>query len=260
MKPTSPKPGGEEGFVLISAIWLLLLGAAVVAVIQLMVLDRAKSTAFDKAQLKHRLALETAYETAVADMLFNGPRSAFAKLPAETSYTLNGKAITVRMSAESGRLDVNKADLTLIDQALMGLGVNNPERTAFLGVLTSARNKVAGIATTDDLDAALRETGLDSNYGFCMAQYLTVHSGLPRPLAGQMPTELARAIGEPDLSTNAGVQPGSALRIAIAALGGPPLVVVVRITARLDQAADVLDWSAAATCTTSSLSAGKRRA
>ena len=217
--------------------------------IQLTVLDRAKSVAFQKGQLEHRLALETAYETAVADILFNGPRSAFARMPAETVYTLNAKTVKVSVSAESGRIDVNKADLALIDRALMGLGIGSSQRAAFTGRLTQQRQSGSEIATMADLGDILRKARMDANGGICVAQYLTVYSGLPRPLAGHMPGELMRAIGEPNLSTSAGFQPGSALRIAIAAPGGPPLVAVVRITARLDRAVDALDWHKAAGCT-----------
>lgn len=248
MKAPHPKHEGEEGFVLVSAIWLLLLGAAVVAIIQFTVLSRAKSLSFEKDQIEHRLALETAYETAIADMLFNGPRSAFAKMPSQTVYTLNGVSIRISVSSESGKLDINQADPALIDRALMGLGIDASKRTAFLGVLAGNRSSGLNIAMTADLEAALQQAGVGPAGGFCGPQYLTAHSGLPRPLAGQMPLELARAIGQPSSQSDTGFQPGSALRIAVTKPDGPPLVATVRITGRLDQAVDVLDWRIGGDC------------
>ena len=250
VKALNLRQEGEEGFVLVSAIWLLLLGAAVVAIIQFTVLNRAKSLTFEKDQIEHRLALETAYETAIADMLFNGPRSAFAKMPSQMVYTLNGVSMTISVSSESGKLDINQADPALIDRALMGLGIDASKRTAFLGVLAGYRSSGFVISMTADLEAALQQAGVGPAGGFCGLQYLTAHSGLPRPFTGQMPPELARAIGEPSTQRNSGFQPGSALRIAITKPGGPSLVAVVRMTGRLDQAVDVLDWRIGGDCAT----------
>ena len=254
MTSFKPHRQSEEGFVLVSAIWLLLLGAAVVVVIQLTVFNRAQSIAFDREQLERRLALETAYETAVADLLFNGPRSSFAQLPAKSNYNLNGKAITVLVVSESGKLDINRADPGLIDRALMGLGVDSSTRAAFLGTIAATRIKGANIATMPELEAAWQEAGLNSivgrNNSFCAAKYLTVYSGLSRPQSGQMMPELARAIGESHQTADAGVQFGSAMRITIATAEGHPLIVVIRITGRLDNAIDVLDWHRGSDCAT----------
>ena len=75
-------PDSEQGFVLIAAIWLLLLCAVMVAVLMLRGHDRAVAAADASDRLKARLVLESAVETVVADILFNGQASRAATVPA----------------------------------------------------------------------------------------------------------------------------------------------------------------------------------
>lgn len=248
MNTAPSKRDGEEGFVLVSAIWLLLLGAAVVALIQFTVLNRAKNLAFDKEQIGQRLALETAYETAVADLLFNGPRSEFSKLPATANYTLNGKSMTIHVSSESGKLDINDADLALIDRALMGLGVDATKRSALQGLLLNKRSSTSARLASSEIEQLLQEVGLGPNSGQCIDRFFTAHSGLERPTKGQMPPELSQAIGEPNTPTQAGIQPGQALEIVIRAQSFQPLKAVVRISGRLDHPVELLDWKLSEEC------------
>lgn len=248
MKTPITSRAGEDGFVLVSAIWLLLLGAAIVAVIQLTVLNRAKSIAFERGQLERRLALETAYETAVADILFNGPRSSFAKLPGQTDYTLNGVSVRISVSSESGKLDINQADPALIDRALMGLGVDATKRSALQGSLLNMRSSTSAKLSPSEMEQLLQEVGLGPSGGQCIARYFTAHSGLQRPTSGQMAPELAQAIGEPNVPMEFGIQPGQALEIVITAKSFQPLKAIVRITGRLDQAVELLDWKFSRWC------------
>jgi len=73
----------EQGYILITAMWLLLLGGSIVALLMLRNLHAAEAYSDDRPQLQLRYAQESAVETVVADILFNGPRSEFARLPAK---------------------------------------------------------------------------------------------------------------------------------------------------------------------------------
>jgi Tfp pilus assembly protein PilX len=71
-----PRRQSEQGFVLIKAVWLLLLCAAIVAVLMLRC-NTASTTATDEL-LKQQLALDAATETVIAGLLLRGSISQWA--------------------------------------------------------------------------------------------------------------------------------------------------------------------------------------
>ena len=164
-------------------------------------------------------------------------------------YDLSGVKMKVTLKAESGKLDINQADLAFLDRALRGMGIAATPRNAFLGQLAMDRSAGRNIGSGPELYAALSDAGILDQYpAFCSDHLLTVHSGLPRPTVGQMPPELASAIGEVQVASSAEPKPGDALRMTISADGGAPLVAVVRITGRLDNPVAVLEWKHAGDC------------
>lgn len=204
------------------------------------------SFAREQAQIKY--AQESAIDTVVADMLFNGPRSAFARLPAETSYTINGVAIQVRVSSESGKIDVNQADPILMERALRGLGISGAQRQAFLTILAGERSASRLLQSPADIASAMQQAGIAVGDTFCPDSYFTTFSGLGQPVAGQMRPELAKALGQPSLPTETRATPGTALRVSVRAEGASPLTVVVRTSGLIGRSYSVLDWSDRAEC------------
>ncbi|WP_343757415.1 hypothetical protein [Parasphingorhabdus litoris] len=241
--PAKPAKPAERGYILITAVWMLLLGASIVAVIMIHNLRASEELSFEREQAHIRYAQESAIETVVADILFNGPRSQLARLPAETNYTINGVAMQIRVSSESGKIDVNQADPILIERALRGFGIPGSQRQAFLAIIAGERSASRLFQSPADVAAAMQQAGLAAGSSFCPDKYFTTFSGLGQPVAGQMRSELAKALGQPSLPTEARARPGTALRISVATDGASPRTAVIRTSGLIGQAYSVLDWS-----------------
>ncbi len=238
----------EQGYILITAVWMLLLGASIVAVIMIHNLRASEELSFDREQTQIKYAQESAVETVVADILFNGPRSELARLPAQTSYTINGIAMQVQVTSESGKIDVNQADPALMERALRGLGISGSQRQAFLAIIAGERSASRLFQSPTDVGAAMQQAGIAVGSGFCPDNYFTTFSGLGQPVAGQMRPELAKALGQPSLPTEARASPGTALRVSIKADGASPLIAVIRTSGLIGRSYSVLDWSDRAGC------------
>lgn len=246
--PAQPIKSGERGYVLITVFWLLLLGASLVALLMLKNLRNAEDYSFERDQIQGRYALESAVETVVADILFNGPRGAFAQLPGETEYEINGTKMAVRVSSENGKIDLNRADADLIERALRGLGVSARPREDFLSHVLEERKVGRFFQSMVDVEGAMQRAGFDGAPGFCAERYFTVFSGLAQPQANQMDAELARALGQASLASNVRTTPGTALRLEVRAAEGLPLVAVIRPSGLIGQSYKVLAWGSASQC------------
>lgn len=234
---------GEQGYILITAIWMLLLGASIVAVIMAHNLRAAQEISFGREQTQIKYAQESAVETVVADILFNGPRSELARLPAETTYTISGIEMQVRVSSESGKIDINQADPVLIERALRGFGIPGSQRQAFLGIIAGERSAGRLFQSAADVEAAIQQAGIAVASDFCPDDHLTTFSGLGQPVSGQMQPELAKALGQPSLPNEARAGSGIALRVLVTAEGTLPLIAVVRTSGLIRQSYNVLEWS-----------------
>lgn len=238
----------EQGYVLITAMWLLLLGGSIVALLMLKNLHAAEAYSADRDQLQTRYAQESAVETVVADILFNGPRSEFARLPAQTSYRFGDIALNIRVTGEGGKIDINQADAALIDRALRGLGIAAVPRQNFVSRVKERQRSGQLFRSIADVEEALSKAGLDGTSGFCAEDYLTTYSGLALPQASQMDPRLARALGQASLEADVPASIGSAMRIEVLGEQGLPLVAVVRVSGLIGESHKVLDWQYGAGC------------
>lgn len=238
----------ERGYVLITAVWMLLLGASIVAVIVLKTLQASQEASFDRKLIDQRYALESAVETVAADILFNGPRSEFAQLPAKTNYTINGVDMRVQVTSESGKIDLNQADPALIERALRGLGVAALARQNFIGLITSQQKDDRVFQSLADALSVMKQVGMRFDDGLCPQRYFTVYSGLSRPKVGQMDAKLSRALGEANLPSNSRTPPGTALELRLTASSGLPLIAVIRTTGLIGESYGVLDWRREPSC------------
>lgn len=237
----------EEGYVLISAIWLLLLGASIVAAISLLVLRQSEDFAFERQEIQRKLALESAYQTVIADILFNGPRSSFAILPANDIYNLNGVRMTIKIVSETGKVDINNADSALVERVMRGLQIPSSSRNQYLSLYRKRLNDNITINNIADLEKEMQRsdiklaTSSDINSGLCVSQFFTAHSGLSQPSSVHSPSELNRALSAPHTG-GARLRMGDAIHITITPDKGLALIAIVRITGRLDNPVAILDW------------------
>jgi general secretion pathway protein K len=237
-------PAGERGFVLIAAVWLLILAGAITAILMLRSLAAAAAAADHGDAIQRRLALESAIETVLADRLFNADRSAWWLAPSAGRVAIGGRMIDVRLTSESGRLDVNSADPALIDTALRGFGVGASERGRIVARLRALRLLKKRIGSLAELGSLVG--------GACLAGELTYVSGLAEPRPDQMSRELARALGGRGGAAGGGrpaaPEAGAAVRVEAAEGNAAPILAIVRITPLPDQPLSASAWAAPSPC------------
>jgi general secretion pathway protein K len=219
---------GERGFILIAAVWLLVLAGAITAVLMLRSLSLATSVAGQGEAYQRRLALEGAMETVLADRIFNGVRSRWWLTPSEGLVAVAGKQIRVRLSSESGRLDVNEADPAALDAVLRSFGIAPTPRVAIAARLQALRAKSRRVASFAALDAILE--GVGAPKGTCPVEELTFSSALAQPRPDQMSESLARALGIPGGGVPSPPEPGAPMRIE-AFQGRAGATAIVHLTA-----------------------------
>ena len=238
----------EQGYILITAMWLLMLGGSIVALLMLRNLHAAEAYSDDRERVQLRYAQESAVETVVADILFNGPRSEFARLPADTIYRFGDNTLKVSVTGEGGKIDVNQADSNLIERALRGLGVAALPRQNFVSRVKERQRSGQLFRSIADVEEAMSQAGFNGASGFCAEDYFTTYSGLALPQGGQMDPKLARALGLASLAADAPNSIGSAMRIKVQREQGLPLVVVVRVSGLIRESHKILDWRHGAGC------------
>jgi hypothetical protein len=234
---------GERGFVLIAAIWLLILAGTITAVLMLRSLAAATAAAEHQDGAERRLALESAIETMLADRLFNGQRSAWWLTPASGSIDIDGRKVGLRVTSESGRIDVNIADPALIEGALRGLGVSAGDRAPIVSRLQALRARKRTVGSLAELDSLI--AGASRAAGTCLAEHLTYVSGLAEPRPDQISAELSRALsgrggddrpGEPE--------GGAALRIEASDAEGGAMIAIARMSGVIEQPLQISAWGA----------------
>jgi general secretion pathway protein K len=245
------RPGPEErGFVLIAAIWLLILAGSITAILMLRSLGSATAAAEHQDSVERRLALDSAVETMLADRMFSGNRSAWWAAPAAGTIAIGERQISLRVTSESGRLDVNGADPALIDAALQGFGIAADERSRIVARVTALRATRRTISSLPELSALIGSAR--ARGGACLADALTWISGLSEPRPDQMPSDLARALGGRGGATSeprpSPPEAGAALRIEASESGRPAMIAIVRTSGLPEQPTSVSVWGAPAPC------------
>lgn len=235
----------ERGFILVAAIWLLMLAGGIAAILMLRSLGAATETADRAGALRTRLGTESAVETVIADRQFNGLRSNWWTLPASGSVSVGDSSMSVRISSDSGRLDLNEASPSLIERALLGLGIPREQRTAFVDrllVLRARQQRISSFAELQQLAAGL------GGEGTCLIDMLTFASALPEPRDTQIPPALARALGRPMTANGDAADPGAALRFEVSATDGAVSTLLVRSMASSGNV-EILDYFPGRLCT-----------
>lgn len=243
--PNIPVKRSEQGYVLITAIWLLILAGSIVAVVMLRTLSQAHSVKDQGTDLTDKLLLESAAETVFADRLFAGNKGNWWLVPASGQVAINGAMVNVAISSESGRLDLNEADPKLIDLALQGLGLEGQQRAGFAAELLRLRASGRRIGSFSELRAMV---GQQNANDACLEDFVTLWSGLPQPRPDQMPANLAHALQVPTNASPSQAEAGAALRFQVSIAGRAPLVVVARPTGLREQPISVSLWENSVAC------------
>ncbi len=235
----------EDGFVLITALWLLLLCGSVVALTMARNSSRAQVVRTEATELQQRLDFEAAIDTIVADLVVQGPASPWAQLPSEGPVTVDGRTLHVAISSEAGRLDLNSGDIATIDRALQGLGAAGSDRAAFRTAIEGTRadgKRFMGFSDAAPILALLHSLP-------CPARWFTLYSGLTQPDETQTDDELARAMGRTGSSGfgRQPMKPGTPLRLNLQHPDGSSLQTIIRVGGP-NRPYDVLHWARSIQC------------
>jgi len=240
----------DEGFVLVAAIWLLILCGGIAAILMLRGIERGREAKNEGDILKSKLELESAVETVIADILFSGPRSRWIMVPASGTVSIGSDDVAVHVSSESGRLDLNDGDLDRTDLLLRTAGFTAQERQPFMDALNARRKQMRKLASWPEVDQLLAKLPHDRMVTSCIAREFTLYSGLHAPRASQASPELARALSLTGEGQPLPLEPGTALRIETKVPAGASLLAVVRITGMQSRPYSVLRWQLNAACGT----------
>jgi hypothetical protein len=212
----------DNGFVLIGAIWLLVLAGAIASALLLRSLADARHAAAGARSLSAKLALEGAVESAFASLLFHGPRSQLTS--GGGTVGIGEMAVQLTLSSEAERIDLNHTAPEFIDGALRELGVNARGRSAILGRMALLRARKDTIASPSEMRRLL---GAEAG-GFEDA--FTIHSGLSVPAGVVGARAVPRGSGALAPAAPLALQPGMAIRIVASLAEGQSLLATGRLT------------------------------
>jgi hypothetical protein len=221
----------ERGFVLISAMWLLILGAAIAALLMLRSINTARAVRMsaDNVMAEHRP--DDALATIAADILFAGPASRWSRLPATGTLQIGGQPLAISISREQRLPDVNKADLALIDDDLHDRGYLPEQRATILARIEDARGAKRMIGSFAGI-AALAAGVVPPGSETCLAAVLSPFGG-----TGDRTTSGSFAASQ----DSSGLHAGDVLRVRLGE-AGRQRIHALRITAAADQPYGLLDW------------------
>lgn len=188
----------EHGFVLITALWLLVLGGALASLIMLRAVEQRRASNAEGAMLRQDLSAEAAIHDALFDLLVRGAQSRWAQLPARATTTLDGSRVDLSATSEATKIDLNSVDLTQLDALLQQQGIAPERRRPVVGRLQAMRAARQRIESEAQLGPLLAD--LDSEAALCPAARFTLYSGLSAPKQdGRLAAgEALRFIARPD--------------------------------------------------------------
>jgi len=233
------KPGrftNDRGFVLISAMWLLLLGAAIAALLMLRSMGAARDLAVDDDRFIAERTSDDAIETVAADLILNGRASRWSQMPMSGSVTFGDRSVTVSARAEEAVPDVGKTDLNVVDGVLHDNGLSSAERVAILDRIAAAReagHRISSYAELASLGNGILPVGRED----CLAAMLSPFGGNGSPSGRAAPPGQAAQFAG---ASTGGAQIGSVIRLTIGS-GAMRRIVAMRLIGANDRPYALLD-------------------
>lgn len=241
-----PEPS-EQGFVLVTAIWLLALCAAVALALMWIARERMQASRSRADLIQAAASLEAAVYSVLFDLLSRGDASQWSQDGAAGTIDTDAGPVQIRISLESGRIDLNSVDLDVLDTGLRGLGYGARERDRIsrsLLELRAANHRVASWAEAKQILAPIQAVQPDR----CLTDLFTFSGGMARPDPAAAPQPVAEALDYLPAAQRAKVAPGQAVRVRAAIGAGDGVEVIARITGLLRSTYSIDSWQANSTC------------
>lgn len=188
----------QEGFALLSVLWLLLLATVLVASIALWTTKGAQTRSLLSQDLRAQTITDAAFETVVFDLITKGRESPWAAQdgPVTASVYIDGNTVMATVSADAGKVDLNAApdDLILRVFELAGLTSTQAQQSLFaLRDAQKARVDLPKIATLTE--ARTRINAAPETFA-CLEPLITVHTNARRPNLAAAPGRLKQGLAE----------------------------------------------------------------
>jgi general secretion pathway protein K len=186
----------DPGFILLTSIWLLVLGGAIAAAVMLNARSTARSIKAAEQQILAAQALLSARDQMIADLLQAGRFSRWAQAASSGSFMASdGIVINVQSSQEGGRLDLLSAQNDRLDRLFSALdlpdNIREPARARLDSLRKEAQSGKRPLRSLGELRAL---SGWTPELIACLLPLITLHSGMPSPSPSAAPAQLARIL------------------------------------------------------------------
>lgn len=234
----------SKGFVLLQALWVLLLATLLVSIAMALGLSRAKDGEVDATVFKSEVAAESALQIVLFDLLSNGSRSKWLAHAEVRDVELNDVHYGVTVQLTDGLVDLNSADDVTLRRLLIAVSRDD------VGKMTADIKAARPISSYSGLEAV---DGLNQESLAVLRPHITLFSGREVPVAEDATQWLIDALGlKPSSSgviwdASGSSIAGKTIRICVFPLGDAQskraLSTEIVITGRKDQPYLTYDWS-----------------
>lgn len=186
----------QDGFALLSVLWLLLLATVLVASLAFWTTQGVRTRSLLSQDLETSRVLEAAFQIVVFDLITDGQESQWAAQsgPVVESLDVMGNSVVVTVSADAGKVDLNAADDALVLQVLKIAGASQSNADGRLFAIRDAqhmRGDLPKLATMVEVRSVFADKG---KLFSCVEPLTTVHTGAKRPALEQSPARLRNAL------------------------------------------------------------------
>jgi len=221
-----------RGAALLLVIWLLLLLAGLVVVFAFSARIESMQGSALRARVAGQLAAESGLEIAALRLAEADPTRRWFPDGRANTFEYAGYQVEVRVRDESGKVDINAADASLIADLMLALGVEEPRARQLAGAIQDWRDPdellaIGGGAEDPDYAAAdldygakdqpfhtvseLQQVlGMDEDVYRRLVPYVTVYTAAPRPLRDFAEVPVLQALGMTPADAMAWVEARSA--------------------------------------------------
>lgn len=159
-----------------AAIWLLMLGGAIVALAMLR--TRATSHGAHEAliELRRDVAFDGALDTIVAAIILDDRKGSWSQAPSEGDILVGRDLVHVELTKEQSRVDLNGASLEAIGLQLKASGVPSGGAERILSLLETMRGGGEAISSFNEAVALFPELARAEN-GRCVLSQFSIGAG-----------------------------------------------------------------------------------
>jgi general secretion pathway protein K len=151
--------GGQEGWALVSVLWLLSLLALLAGAIGSLSFDTALHERRALDVLGDDAALDAAIARTVDGLSRTDPKERWHADGDVHSFDLDGRTVTVTVQDQSGLIDLNAADTSLLGQLLRSVGVAADDAGRLSAVIADWRRHHDAVLAADSTDAEYDRIG-----------------------------------------------------------------------------------------------------